>query len=97
MAKCINKSDAIHSGAAVAVAGIVLTTMVGSFSSANAEYRGTPEMQQACTPDVMRLCNNDVPDVDKIVACMKRNRANLSSACGAVFGMGLSRQEPRRR
>jgi hypothetical protein len=23
-------------------------------------------MQQACTPDVMRLCNDDVPDVDAL-------------------------------
>ena len=74
-----------------ALSGLVL--LLGS--SANAQYRGTPEMQQACTPDVMRLCNDDVPDVDKIVACMKRNRANLSPACGAVFG--VRRHEVRRR
>jgi len=43
----------------------------------------------------MRLCNADVPDVEKIVACMKKNRANLSPACGAVFGAGL-RHDPRR-
>jgi hypothetical protein len=97
VAQCIDKSDAIRPGTAVAVAGILLATLVGSISSANAQYRGTPEMQQACTPDVMRLCNADVPDVDKIVACMKKNRANLSPACGAVFGMGVSRHEPRRR
>ena len=95
MAQCIVKSDASRAGTAVAVAGILLSTLVGSFSSANAQYRGTPEMQQACTPDVMRLCNADVPDVEKIVACMKRNRANLSPACGAVFGVGL-RHDPRR-
>jgi hypothetical protein len=97
MAQRFDKFNGILAGAAVAVAGIVFSTLVGSFSSANAQYRGTLEMQQACTPDVMRLCNNDVPDVDKIVACMKRNRPNLSPACGAVFGMGLSRHEPRRR
>jgi hypothetical protein len=92
MARCIVKPDAVSAVIAVAVAG----TLVGSISSATAQYRGTPEMQQACTPDVMRLCNADVPDVDKIVACMKRNRANLSPACGAVFGAGL-RHDPRRR
>jgi hypothetical protein len=97
MAQCINKFKAIRAGIAMAAAGILLLISVGSFSSANAQYRGTPEMQQACTPDVMRLCNDDVPDVDKIVACMKRNRPNLSPACGAVFGVGLSRREPRRR
>ena len=89
MAQCIVKSDAIRAGTPVAVVGILLSILVGSFSTANAQYRGTPEMQQACTPDVMRLCNEDVPDVDKIVACMKGNGANLSPACGAVFGWGL--------
>jgi hypothetical protein len=77
-----------------AVAGLLLAIAAGS--SVNAQYRGTPEMQQACTPDVMRLCNDDLPDVDRIVACMKRNRANLSPACGAVFGIGLSRREGKR-
>jgi hypothetical protein len=95
VAQCILKFNAIRAGTAVAVVEILLAIMVGSISSANAQYRGTPEMQQACTPDVMRLCNADVPDVDKIVACMKRNRANLSPACGAVFGAGL-RHDPRR-
>jgi hypothetical protein len=95
VAQCIVKSDTSRAGTAVAVAGILLAIMVGSISGANAQYRGTPEMQQACTPDVMRLCNADVPDVDKIVACMKKNRANLSPACGAVFGAGL-RHDPRR-
>jgi hypothetical protein len=41
----------------------------------------SPEVQQACTPDVMRLCNQFVPDVAKITACMNRNRKNVSQAC----------------
>jgi hypothetical protein len=75
-------------GAAV-VSGIWLS-LAGPFTIAHAQYQGTPEMQQACTPDVMRLCNAEVPDVARITACMKRNRANLSPACGkAAFGVGL--------
>jgi Cysteine rich repeat len=93
MAQLNDKSN-IKFAVTAAVAGLLLSIAAGS--SANAQYRGTPEMQQACTPDVMRLCNDDVPDVDKIVACMKRNRANLSPACGAVFGAGLSRREGKR-
>ena len=97
MAQFVEKTDGKFVRSAAAVAGVLISLMAGPISSANAQYRGTPEMQQACTPDVMRLCNADVPDVDKIVACMKRNRANLSPACGAAFGMGVSRHEPRRR
>jgi hypothetical protein len=77
-------------GAAIFVAGTLLSVLAGAFSSANAQYRGTPEMQQACTPDVMRLCSADIPDVERITVCMKRNRQNLSPACGSVFGVGVS-------
>jgi len=40
--------------------------------------------QQACEPDVYRLCNDYVPDVDRIVACLNANRRALSPACRAV-------------
>jgi hypothetical protein len=82
-------------GAAIVVAGTLLALLAGMFSGANAQYRGTPEMQQACTPDVMRLCSADVPDVERITVCMKRNRLNLSPACGAVFGVGAGGHRPR--
>jgi hypothetical protein len=46
---------------------------------------GTAEERAACTPDVFRLCSSEIPNVDRIVACMKRERSKLSSACRAVF------------
>jgi hypothetical protein len=49
------------------------------------EYRGTWEQQMACTPDVWRLCGDQIPDVNRIVACLQRNTPNLSGACRAVF------------
>ncbi|MCA6123042.1 hypothetical protein J6500_14225 [Bradyrhizobium sp. WSM 1704] len=45
----------------------------------------TPEQQQACTPDAFRLCNSEIPDVDRVTACMIRNKALLSPACKAFF------------
>jgi hypothetical protein len=83
-------------GAAVFVAAMLLSVLAGMFSSANAQYRGTQEMQQACTPDVMRLCSADIPDVERITACMKRNRLNLSPACKPVFGVGVHGRHTRR-
>jgi len=35
---------------------------------------------ELCTPDVMRLCNEFVPDVDRITACMQKKRGQLSPA-----------------
>ncbi len=49
------------------------------------EYRGTMEQQLACTPDVFRLCGAEIPDTNRIVACLRQNTAQLGDACKAVF------------
>jgi hypothetical protein len=41
--------------------------------------------QQACTGDAFRLCSSEIPDVDRITACMIRNQAQLSPECRAQF------------
>ena len=45
----------------------------------------TAEQQQLCTGDAMRLCSSDIPDVDRVTACMVQKRAQLSDGCKAVF------------
>ena len=45
----------------------------------------TAEQQQMCTGDAMRLCASEIPDVDRITACMVQKRAQLSDGCKAVF------------
>ncbi len=54
------------------------------------EYRGTWEQQMACTPDVMRLCSDQIPDVNRIVACLRQNTASLGNSCRAVFESNAS-------
>jgi hypothetical protein len=49
------------------------------------EHRGTFEQQLACTPDVFRLCNAEIPDENRIVACLRLNTALLGDSCRAVF------------
>src|SRR5258705_12889787 len=49
------------------------------------EYRGTLEQQLACTPDVFRLCGEQIPDTNRIVACLRQNTPQLSDPCRAVF------------
>ena len=39
----------------------------------------------ACTPDVWRLCSAQVPDVNRIVACLQRNSQQLSRPCRAAI------------
>jgi hypothetical protein len=43
------------------------------------------EAQQMCTGDAMRLCGHEVPNVQRITACMARNRAHVSPGCRAVM------------
>ena len=47
--------------------------------------QGTPEQQQACTPDVYRLCGQFIPNADRITICLKENRAQLQKPCHDVF------------
>jgi hypothetical protein len=49
------------------------------------EYKGTWEQQMACTPDVFRLCGEQIPDADRIVICLRQNTPQLSAACRSVF------------
>jgi hypothetical protein len=67
-------------GLAIAIGGVAALT--GAYAQDN---RGTMEQQMACTPDVWRLCSAQIPDVDRIVACLKGNTAQLSAPCRAVF------------
>jgi len=43
------------------------------------------DAQQMCTGDAMRLCGHEVPNVQRITACMVKQRANLSPGCRAVM------------
>ncbi|MGB8397838.1 hypothetical protein [Bradyrhizobium sp.] len=58
------------------------------------EYRGTTDQQIACTPDVFRLCGAQIPDVNRIVACLRQNTEQLSGPCRAVFESSVSAQQP---
>lgn len=48
-------------------------------------YAYSAEQEQLCTGDAMRLCSSDIPDVDRVTACMVRNRSQLSEGCKSVF------------
>ena len=62
-------------------AGLLLTLL----ATGSAFALGTPEQRKACTPDVYRLCAGEIPNARAITACLRRQKANLSAACAAVF------------
>ena len=50
----------------------------------------------ACTPDVWRLCSDQIPDVNRIVACLRQNTPQLSNGCRAVFESNAEQQQANR-
>ena len=52
----------------------------------------------ACTPDVMRLCQNAIPDASRVALCLVQNKRQLSAACTIVFnrprGTNADRERP---
>jgi hypothetical protein len=48
-------------------------------------HSGTADEQSACTPDVLSLCFWQIPNEDKIVACLNKNIERLSPECRKVI------------
>ena len=67
-----------------AISGIALAILI----QPGAGFAYTPEQQQACSPDAMRLCGEFVPNVDAITACMIQKKAQLSPQCRVFFRDG---------
>jgi hypothetical protein len=61
------------------------TLLALTLSGGTAVAQGAMAQQDACRPDVFRLCGNYIPDVGQIVACLRGNEARLSEACHQVM------------
>jgi hypothetical protein len=59
--------------------------VLAAFPALPQENRGTEQQRIACTPDVLRLCSWDIPNVDRIVACLRREKSRLSPGCRQAF------------
>ena len=55
--------------------------LVGAAAMAAAQ---APDVQQACTPDAMRLCGQFIPDRARVEACMTAHRRQWSPECRAA-------------
>ena len=45
----------------------------------------TDEQVRACTPDVMRLCSDAIPDEGRVTKCMMQKKKQISLACLITF------------
>jgi hypothetical protein len=62
---------------------LATTLALGMLTTVSQAY--SPEQEQMCTGDAMRLCSSEIPDVERVTACMVRQQASLSPGCKAVF------------
>ena len=74
----LNVSGALLSAAA----GTLAVLLVAGATPAAAQ---APDAADRCTPDVMRLCSEFVPDADRIVKCLKAKRRQLSPSCSSAL------------
>jgi hypothetical protein len=64
--------------------GVALAALaVAALPSVGHAY--TPEEQAACQPDAFRLCGSEIPNIDRVKACMLARRAQLSPECKQYF------------
>ena len=68
---------------------VVLALALVTFSTSSFAI-GTAEQRAACTPDALRLCSSEIPNIPRIVACLKQNRSNLSKPCQAAMHSPLA-------
>ena len=64
---------------------LLVATALAFSALTSASYAYSPEQQQMCQGDAMRLCGEFIPDVDRITACMIAKKPQLSEGCRAVF------------
>ncbi len=67
-----------------------MALVLGLTSFAGSSFAYTQEQKMACMPDAFRLCSSEIPNIPGITACMRRQKANLSPACKAVFDKNLT-------
>ena len=65
--------------------GPILATALSFVMLSTAADAYTQEQEQMCSGDAFRLCGSDIPDVDRVTACMVRQRSQLSPGCRALF------------
>jgi hypothetical protein len=67
---------------------LLLASGLALLTQPTASRAYTQEEQAACSGDAFRLCGPEIPDVDRVTACMVRNMAQLSPGCRVYFRSG---------
>jgi hypothetical protein len=55
------------------------------FFAMPAEAQPTPAQRQACEQDAYRLCQDAIPDEQRVRQCLVRNMRRLNPTCRSAF------------
>jgi len=69
--------------------GLALALALATISTSSFAL-GTAEQRAACTPDAFRLCRSEIPNVQRVIACLRQNKQNLSKPCQAAMNTPLA-------
>jgi hypothetical protein len=81
---------------AAALTSFVAAALVAVATSNASAGDGTAEQRWACQHDAFAFCGSEIPNVDRITACMVRNLKKLSPPCRAQFSQPPAPPEPTR-
>ncbi|HEY6832946.1 MAG TPA: hypothetical protein VI251_10705 [Pseudolabrys sp.] len=70
---------------AAALTSFVAAALVAATAADASARDGTAEQRWACEHDALTFCSRELPDVDRITACMVNNLKKLSPRCRAQF------------
>ncbi|HYS48572.1 MAG TPA: cysteine rich repeat-containing protein [Xanthobacteraceae bacterium] len=66
-------------------ASLILALVLGSSTTAMAQFEGSPQEQAACRPDVGKLCRGVQGGSPAILDCLVGHHTKLSARCRAVL------------
>jgi len=77
----MNRYPALNAASALAL--LLALLMVSEAQAATPD-----EQKKACRGDAIHFCSAEIPNKDKITACMKQHVSELSPGCQAMFKHG---------
>jgi hypothetical protein len=69
----------------------ICALLLGAVTVAVAE---TPEQRQACTDDAFRVCNDAIPDQNRVFNCLVQKSQQISPLCRSALAPYLSAEQP---
>jgi hypothetical protein len=77
---------------AIVLISMLVTSLTPALANAQRNNQGTGEdysqmekERQACEGDVYALCGDAIPNVDRIIACLRLRWKNVSRECRAIM------------